>query len=238
MANGAVNQHISKQFDDELENVRAKVLAMGGLVEQQLNNALKSLIDGDMDLGKAVIETEVQVNSYDVSIDQECTKILARRQPAASDLRLVMAITKTITDLERVGDEAEKIAKMGFELTDKHGPKAYYVGINAMGNLVSRLLHDALDAFARMDSKKAVEVAGKEAESDDQYGAILRQLITYMMEDPRNISGALDAVWVARALERIGDHSRNICENIIYLVEGKDVRHTSIKYMEEIVSDN
>ena len=238
MANGAVNQHISKQFDDELENVRAKVLAMGGLVEQQLNNALKSLIDGDVDLGKAVIETEVQVNSYDVSIDQECTKILARRQPAASDLRLVMAITKTITDLERVGDEAEKIAKMGLELTDKHGPKSYYVGINAMGNLVSRLLHDALDAFARMDSKKAVEVASKELESDDQYGAILRQLITYMMEDARNISGALDAVWVARALERIGDHSRNICESVIYLVEGKDVRHTSIKYMEEIVSDH
>ena len=238
MANGAVNQHISKQFDDELENVRGKVLAMGGLVEQQLNNAIKSLIDGDIDLGTTVIETEVQVNSYDVSIDQECTKILARRQPAASDLRLVMAITKTITDLERVGDEAEKIAKMGLELTDKHGPKSYYVGINAMGNLVSRLLHEALDAFARMDSKKAVEVAGKELESDDQYVAILRQLITYMMEDPRNISGALDAVWVARALERIGDHSRNICENIIYLVEGKDVRHTSIKYMEEIVSDH
>ena len=237
MANGAVNQHISKQFDDELENVRAKVLAMGGLVEQQLNNALKSLIDGDIDLGKAVIETEVQVNSYDVSIDQECTKILARRQPAASDLRLVMAITKTITDLERVGDEAEKIAKMGLELTDKHGPKSYYVGINAMGNLVSRLLHEALDAFARVDSKRAVEVASKEIESDDQYVAILRQLITYMMEDARNISGALDAVWVARALERIGDHSRNICENIIYLVEGHDVRHTSIKYMEQIVSN-
>jgi len=137
MANGVVNQHISKQFDDELENVRGKVLAMGGLVEQQLNNAIKSLIDGDIDLGTTVIETEVQVNSYDVSIDQECTKILARRQPAASDLRLVMAITKTITDLERVGDEAEKIAKMGLELTDKQGPKSYYVGINAMGNLVS-----------------------------------------------------------------------------------------------------
>lgn len=238
MSNGTTSHHISKQFDDELENVRAKVLEMGGLVEQQLNNALKSLIDGDPELGTEVIETEVQVNSFDVSIDQECTKILARRQPAASDLRLVMAITKTITDLERVGDEAEKIAKMGLELTEKQGPKSYYVGINAMGNLVSRLLHDALDAFARMDSRQAVEVAGKELEADDQYGAILRQLITYMMEDARNISGALDAVWVARALERIGDHSRNICENIIYLVEGKDVRHTSIKYMEEIVSEH
>lgn len=231
-------QHISKQFDDELENVRGKVLSMGGLVEQQLNNAVKSLIDGEIELAESVIENEVQVNTYEVSIDQECTKILARRQPAASDLRLVMAITKTITDLERVGDEAEKIAKMALELTDKHGPKSYYVGINAMGNLVSKMLHDALDAFARMDSQQALAVAGKEPESDDQYGAILRQLITYMMEDARNISGTLDAMWTARSLERIGDHSRNICENIIYLVEGKDVRHFSIEQMEEMLSDN
>jgi phosphate transport system protein len=236
MSNGAVNQHISKQFDDELENIRGKVLAMGGLVEQQLTSALKSLIDGDGDLAAIVIENEIQVNTYEVTIDQECTKILARRQPAASDLRLVMAITKTITDLERVGDEAEKIAKMSLELTEKHGPKSYYIGINAMGNLVSRMLHDALDAFARMDSKNAVDVASKEPESDDQYSAILRQLITYMMEDARNISGTLDAVWSARALERIGDHARNICENVIYLVEGKDVRHISIEQMEEIVS--
>jgi phosphate transport system protein len=238
MSYSAVNQHISKQFDDELENIRGKVLAMGGLVEQQLNNALRSLIDGNIDLATAVIEAEIQVNTYEVTIDQECTKILARRQPAASDLRLVMAITKTITDLERVGDEAEKIAKMGLELTDRHGPKSYYIGINSMGNLVSRMLHDALDAFARMDSKNAVEVASKEPESDDQYSAILRQLITYMMEDARNISGTLDAVWSARALERIGDHARNICENVIYLVEGKDVRHISIEQMEEVVSSD
>ncbi len=238
MSYGAANQHISKQFDDELENIRTKVLAMGGLIEQQLNNALKSLIDGDMDLASAVIETEIQVNTYDVTIDQECTKILARRQPTASDLRLVMAITKTITDLERIGDEAEKIAKMALALTEKQGPKSYYVGISAMGNLVSHMLHDSLDAFARMDSKSALNVAGKEPESDDQYGAILRQLITYMMEDARNISAALDAVWTARALERIGDHARNICENIIYLVEGKDVRHISIEQMEKILLDH
>lgn len=238
MSYGAVNQHISKQFDDELEDVRGKVLAMGGLVEQQLNNAIKSLIDGDIDLATSVIETEVQVNTYEVTIDQECTTILARRQPAASDLRLVMAVTKTITDLERIGDEAEKIAKMGLDLTERHGPKSYYIGINSMGSLVTRMLHDALDAFARMDSKQAVEVAAMEPESDDQYVAVLRQLITYMMEDARNISGTLDAVWTARALERIGDHSRNLCENIIYLVEGKDVRHISLEQMEEIVSDH
>ena len=231
--NGVRKQHISKQFDDELENVRAKVLAMGGLVEDQLNNALKSLIEGNVDLATGVIETEIQVNTYEVTIDQECTTILARRQPAASDLRLVTAISKTITDLERVGDEAEKIAKMGLDLSDKQGPKSYYIGINAMGNLVSHMLHDALDSFARMDSKNALAVAAKEPESDDQYSAILRQLITYMMEDARNITGTLDAIWVARALERIGDHARNICEYVIYLVEGKDVRHISLEQIEK-----
>ena len=236
MSNNGVANHISKQFDDELEDVRGKVLAMGGLVEQQLNNALKSLIDGDIDMARSVIESEIQVNTYEVTIDQECTKILARRQPAASDLRLVVAVTKTITDLERIGDEAEKIAKMGVELTERHGPKSYYVGINAMGNLVTQMLHDSLDAFARMDSKQSVTVAGKEPESDEQYVAILRQLITYMMEDARNISGTLDAVWTARALERVGDHARNICENVIYLVEGKDVRHFSIEQMEELLN--
>lgn len=230
---GARKQHISKQFDDELENVRAKVLAMGGLVEQQLNNALKSLIEGNIDFATGVIEAEIQVNTFEVTIDQECTNILARRQPAAGDLRLVTAISKTITDLERVGDEAEKIAKMGLELSEKQGPKSYYIGINAMGNLVSHMLHDSLDAFARMDSKNALEVATKEPESDDQYSAILRQLITYMMEDARNISGTLDAIWVARALERIGDHARNICEYVIYLVEGKDVRHISLEQIEK-----
>lgn len=238
MNTNARQQHISRQFDDELENVRSKVLAMGGLVEQQLNSALRSLIEGDIEVATTVIENEIQVNTYEVTIDQECTNILARRQPAASDLRLVTAISKTITDLERIGDEAEKVAKMGIELTEKHGPKSYYIGINAMGNLVSKMLHDALDAFARMDSRNAVIVAGKEPESDDQYSAILRQLITYMMEDARNITGTLDAVWTARALERVGDHARNICENVIYLVEGKDVRHISIEQMAEIVAEN
>ena len=236
MQNKSLHQHISRQFDNELENVRGKVLEMGGLVEQQLSNALKALIDADIEMAVKVIENEVKVNTYDVTIDQECTQILARRQPAAGDLRLVMAITKTITDLERIGDEAEKIAKMAIELTEKQGPRAYYVGMNAMGNLVREMVHDALDAFARMDSKDALIVAEKEPESDEQYGAILRQLITYMMEDPRNISASIDAVWTARALERIGDHSRNICEYVIYLVEGKDVRHISIEQMQKEIN--
>jgi phosphate transport system protein len=144
-------------------------------------------------------------------------------------------VAKTITDLERVGDEAEKIAKMAIHLSEKQGPRSYYIGMNAMGNHVRKMLHGSLDAFARMDSKAAVEVASKEPESDEQYVAILRQLITYMMEDPRNITSSIDAAWVARAMERIGDHARNICENVIYFVEGKDVRHISIEQMEREV---
>ena len=230
-----IPQHISKQFDNELEEIRSSVLNMGGLVEQQLADALRALTDANVTLAEAVLDNEVKVNSFEVSIDEECTKILARRQPAAGDLRLVMAVIKTITDLERVGDEAQKIAKMALELAEKSGPRSYYIGINAMGTLVRAMLHDALNAFARIDSQEALRTAGKEPESDEQYGAILRQLITYMMEDPRSITSVIDAIWIARALERIGDHARNICEYVIYFVEGKDVRHISIEQMEEEV---
>ncbi len=233
-----VSQHISKQFDNDLENIRERVLTMGGLVEQQLTMALKSLIDSDIELAESVISKEPEVNSYEVSIDEDCTKILARRQPAASDLRLVTAVIKTITDLERIGDEAEKVAKMTLDTAGGHeGPKEYYISINAMGNLVRNMIHGALDAFARMDSKAAVEVASDEPKSDDMYVVTLRQLITYMMEDPRNITGSIDAVLIARALERIGDHARNICEYVIYFVEGKDVRHTTIDQMEKEISE-
>ena len=228
--------HISKQFDNELENIRSQVMAMGGLIEQQLTVALKALTEGDIELAESVIGNERQVNTYEVNIDEECTRILARRQPAARDLRLVMAVGKTITDLERIGDEAEKIAKMAIDLANRHAMKPYYTGISAMGNLVRTMVHEALDAFARMDSQAALVTAGKEPESDDQYAALLRQLITYMMEDPRSITSALDAVWVARAMERIGDHARNMCEYIIYFVEGKDVRHISLEEMEKEVN--
>ena len=235
MASQNIPQHISKQFDNELENIRSRVLSMGGLVEQQLTNALTALMDADIELAENVIAMEYKVNNLEVSIDEESTMILAKRQPAASDLRLITAVTKTITDLERIGDEAEKIAKMAMDLAEKQGPKSYYIGIKSMGTFVRNMVHDALDAFARMDSKAAFDVVLKEPQSDDQYGAILRQLITYMMEDPRNITGALDAVWTARAMERIGDHARNICEYVIYFVEGKDVRHISIEEMEKEV---
>lgn len=229
-------QHISRQFDEDLEDLRARVLSMGGLVEQQLNDALQALKDSNIALAEQVIENEVKVNTLEVAIDEECTHILARRQPAASDLRLIVSVAKTITDLERVGDEAEKIAKMGIDLAERQGPKGYYIGISSMGNHVLKMVRGALDAFARMDSRAALDTARKEPESDDQYAALLRQLITYMMEDPRSITSSLDAVWVARAMERIGDHARNICENVIYFVEGKDVRHISIEQMEREVN--
>ena len=231
------SQHISKQFDNELESVRERVLMMGGLVEQQLISALKALTESEVELAVEVQEHELEVNTLEVSIDEDCTKILARRQPTAIDLRLVMAVIKTITDLERIGDESEKVAKMAIDLIEKQGPRSYYIGINAMGNHVRRMVHGALDAFARMDSRAALQVAGMEPESDDMYVAMLRQLITYMMEDPRNIGGAIDAIWTARALERIADHARNICEYVIYFVEGKDVRHTSIEQMKKEIKD-
>ena len=230
------SQHISKQFDTELEDIREQVLTMGGIVEQQLVNALKALTEGEIEFAEKVIDNEPRVNSLEVSIDETCTKILARRQPAAGDLRLVMAVIKTITDLERIGDEAEKIAKMSMDLIEKQGPKSYYVGINAMGNHARRMVNGALDAFARVDIDAALEVAKEEPKSDDMYVAVLRQLITYMMEDPRNITGTIDAVWMARALERIADHARNICEYVIYFVAGKDVRHISIEEMAKQVS--
>jgi phosphate transport system protein len=228
-------QHISKQFDNELENIRSLVLAMGGLVETQLADAISALLESNVELARSVLESEFEVNAMDVAIDEECTQILARRQPAAGDLRLIMAVIKTITDLERIGDEAERIAKMAIDLAETPVPKAYYVGIGSMGNTVRSMVHGALDAFARMDSAAALEIAGRERGADAQYGAILRQLITYMMEDPRNITSALDTMWSARAMERIGDHARNICEYVIYFVEGKDVRHISLEEMEKEV---
>lgn len=231
MSTNTSSPHISRAFDEDLENVRSSVLEMGGLVEQQLINAMKALLDSDVDLAESVLESEYKINSMEVSIDEDCIQILAKRQPAAGDLRLVTAVSKSTTDLERVGDEAQKIAKMAIDLANKQGPKSYYIGINSMGNHVRKMLRGSLDAFARMDSKAALIVANQEPESDDQYAALLRQMITYMIEDPRSITSVLDAIWCARALERIGDHARNICEYVIYLVEGKDVRHISLEEM-------
>lgn len=235
MTTRSLPQHISKQFDQELEDLRTKVMVMGGLVEDLLVKSLDALDRSDAKLAETVRSSDHKVNLMEVNIDEECTEILARRQPAAGDLRLVLAVTKTISDLERIGDEIEKIGKTVVCLCKQDSPKSYYVSVISMGQHVQRILHDTMDVFARMDSQKAVDVAAQDNKIDEEYSAILRLLITYMMEDPRSISNVLDVVWAVRALERIGDHANNICENVIYLVEGKDVRHTSIEDMRKEV---
>ena len=230
-----IDQHISGQFNAELEDVRQQVMAMGGLVEQQIADAVKSLVDGDGELGETVEHNDYKVNSMEVAIDEECSHILARRQPTASDLRLIVAIIKTITDLERIGDEAEKVGRMGTHLASQDRPKGAYGEIEHLGRHVREMVRGSLDAFARMDPDAAVEVAREDSKIDREYEGIIRQCMTFMMEDPRTIRRMLDIMWAVRALERIGDHARNICEYVIYFVQGKDVRHISLEDMEREV---
>jgi len=228
-----LGHHISQQFNEELEEIRSRVLAMGGLVEEQIQKATNALVDGDIALAERVIKDDTKVNKAEVQIDEECTSIIARRQPTASDLRLVVAVIKTITDLERIGDQAERVARMGIRLAEQPDSKISYMEIRHMGERVERMVHDALDAFARMDVDAAVNVAKEDKIVDVEYDGIMRQSLTYMMEDPKTITQMLDIMWTVRAMERIGDHAQNICEYVIYLVKGKDVRHTSIEKMEK-----
>ncbi|GAB0109865.1 phosphate signaling complex protein PhoU [Pseudoalteromonas distincta] len=227
-----INKHISGRFNQELENVRNHVLNMGGLVEQQLNSALDAVSRNDAELAQKVRQNDYKVNAMEVSIDEECTRIIARRQPAASDLRLVIAIAKTIADLERIGDEAERIAKVALDSFTKD-QQDLLVNIENMGRQVLKMLHDVLDAFARMDVQRAFEVHKEDAKVDREYEAITRQIMTYMMEDPRSIPKIMDLVWSVRSLERIGDRCQNIAEYIIYFVNGKDIRHTSQEDIEK-----
>lgn len=232
--NLSLGRHISGQFNAELESIRTHVLAMGGLVEQQLADALKAMHKQDIELARRVIKDDHKVNAMEVAIDEACTRIIAKRQPTASDLRLVIAIIKTITDLERIGDVAESIAKVALEnFTNKQ--YNLLVSLEALGQSAVRMLHEVLDAFARMDVKAAIEVYQEDDRIDREYEAIIRQLMTYMMEDPRSIPNVLQVMWSARSIERVGDRCQNICEYIIYFVKGKDIRHTSQEELENIL---
>ena len=224
MDNLNLNKHISGQFNAELEDVRNRVLTMGGLVEKQLSDALSAIHSLDADLANRVLDNDRKVNSFEVSIDEECTRIIAKRQPAASDLRLVLAISKTVSDLERIGDSAKKIARVALEkLNTKQQP--LLVSLETMGRLCIQQLHDVLDCFARMDADRAFEVHAEDKKIDKQYESMIRELMTYMMEDPRAIPNVMDVLWAARAIERVGDRTQNIAEYVIYFVKGKDIRH-------------
>jgi phosphate transport system protein len=228
MENLNMGQHISRRYNEELEDVRNRVLAMGGLVEQQLSDAMTALETQDASISEQVVANDLQVNAMEVSLDEECNLILARRQPAASDLRLIVAVIKTITDLERIGDEAERIAKMAGDLVGEEQVGRLFTQIHHLGTRSRAMLRGALDAFAHLDTDKAVEVWSEDKILDREYEALLRELMTYMMEDPSSIPCVLKTVFAARAVERIGDRASNICEYVIYLVKGKDVRHTRV----------
>ena len=232
METADLSHHISRRFNEDLERVRSKVMGMGGFVEQQLQKAITALVEGDSSLGESVAMNDHQVNNMEVAIDDECSRILATRAPTAGDLRVIVAIIKTITDLERVGDEAEKIGYIASRLASMERPADRYREIKHLGRLAQQMVHDALDAFARLDAEAALKICREDRVLDDEFESIQRQCITFMMEDPRTIRRALDVLWVARALERIGDHAKNICEYVVYMVHGKDIRHTSLDDVE------
>lgn len=232
-------QHTSQQYNQELEEVRNHVLQMGGLVEEQLSNALKALLDKNSDLASRVASEDYKINNMEVSIDEECASIIARRQPTAIDLRLILTIIKSITDLERIGDETKKIARYAEEISNDIDSKRIYQDLRHLSEHVKVMLSDALDAVARMDAHQAMAVAEMDKQVDAEFEAISRQLITLMMEDPRNIKYSLNVTWCARALERIGDHCVNLCEYVVYLVNGKDVRHLDLDEIRaEVLADS
>jgi phosphate transport system protein len=226
-------QHYSQQFNAELEEVRSRVLTMGGLVEHQLRTAIDALDSGNADPAALVVSNDIKVNAYDVEIDERCTQILALRKPSASDLRLVLAVIKMTADLERIGDEAKRVARMAVSPSDTDTGRNLFGQIVRLGSLVQGMLHRVLDAFARMDVDAAIAVAHEDVDVDREYESIMRQSITFMMEDPRAIPSVMEVIWAARALERIGDRCCNISEYIIYFVKGKDVRHTSLEKIQK-----
>lgn len=223
-----MSDHLSKQFDLELESIRTHILEMGGLVESQLGKAIDAFVTGNRDDMRRIIEDDAKVNQFELEIDAECTRLIAKRQPTAGDLRLVLAISRIVTDLERGGDKAVKIARMSKRLYEDHkGTVPRLADIRQTGQLAIHMLRRALDALARMDADAARELIGDDSKVDEAFNGIMRQLITHMMEDPRTIGEALDIVWIAKAIERVGDHATNIAENVVYIVSGQDIRHAA-----------
>jgi len=224
-------QHISASFDSELESLKNLMLEMGGKVEAQLSSALSAVVEVDTQAAEAVVESDVEVNQMEMVIDEECATLIARRQPTASDLRLVVAVIKVNTDLERIGDEAAKVAKQAMYIAKQKTSPSKQVELKRIGKRVSYMLHDALDAFVRLDVNKAIDVVKEDEEVDKEYGSAMRSLMTFMMEDPRDITSVLNEMWALRSLERIGDHACNIAEHVVYLARGLDVRHGRLDEM-------
>lgn len=222
-----MSEHTYKKFDAELDEIRASIAKMGGLVEEQVRGALEAIETMDRELIDAIVARDAEVDEMEIAIDAACANIVARRQPAAIDLRIVLAVTKVVTDLERIGDEAKKIAKTSGAIME-HGlvlKSMQIYEVRHMGDLVARMLHDVMDNFVRLDAAAAKEIVRRDKEVDQMFRGVTRHLVTYMMEDPRTISAALDVIFIAKSVERIGDHAKNVARDVIYIAEGKDVRH-------------
>lgn len=229
-------EHTFKQFDMDLESIRANVLKMGGLVEEQITRSVEALTSGNLTLADDVIAQDHSVNALEVQIDEDVAHVIARRAPTASDLRMLMMVVKTITDLERIGDEAAKIARMAKLIHQSERMSLpRFSEVKYMADLVLEMLRKALDAFARLDATKAVDIGRQDQAVDEEFRLNLRHLITYMMEDPRTISVFIDILFAIKAIERMGDHAKNMSEYVVYMVKGKDVRHTSLEEIEKEV---
>ncbi|WP_223178018.1 phosphate signaling complex protein PhoU [Pseudohalioglobus sediminis] len=228
-----LDQHTSQKFNEELQDICTRVLEMGGLVEEQCRKALKALVKDKLELAEEVATSDHKVNEMELAISERCTDILALRQPAASDLRVVVGIIRLVADLERIGDEAEKIGRLVKTLADSRDRSKFRSETKHLGKSVLEILHGSLDAFARMDVAAAIETAAKDHDIDNEFESLTRLSITHMMEEPSSVKSLLRVSWCARALERIADHSVNICEEVVYMVKGSDVRHLSIKEIED-----
>ena len=231
------SEHIYKQYDSDLEAIRAKVLEMGTLVEEQTSNAVQSLLETDVKLAEKVIKKDAQINDLEVLIDEEASLLIAKRSPAAGDLRNIMMMLKIITDLERMGDEAAKIARSTTRIfEDNRMSKPKFNEIKGMAKPVQEMIKTALNSFARLDLTDTIDILEKDKQVDDDYRSTMRELLTFMLEDPRTISMSLESMFIAKSLERIGDHAVNISQSVIYTVKGKDVRHSSIKEIKKELS--